>query len=207
MAGACGYLLIALYFVYDLQLAGAAAAPLWQRSLRKIFMPAQWVGLNTSEPLATWPPRALPAPVPCLSRILTVATVFIYLLGPSGSVFQGVQNWVYFNSQPDDNLMHLFKHYVFCNNSDECLNDNKCAGHGMFFGYEHKWCSCWWTIFRIAIWCCVAGCVAPSLAPRTYYAFAYNWTKIISDFHSKWIPVRVFVGSKPTIRHFKAIAL
>ena len=46
MAGACGFLLIAFYIVYDYKFA-ADAPPLWQRWLRTGFMPARWVGLNT----------------------------------------------------------------------------------------------------------------------------------------------------------------
>ena len=49
-AGACGYLLIALYMLYDYP----CEAPAWQRRLRTSLAPARWVGMNTVRP-ALWP--------------------------------------------------------------------------------------------------------------------------------------------------------
>jgi hypothetical protein len=131
MAGACGFLLIAFYIIYDLQPAAregsAAEPPRWQRWLRTGFMPCRWVGMNT---------------------------IFIYLLGPSGSVFGDAQRWVYFNGNTKDNVKDLVKHYVFC---EHTTDENICYGHGFLNGYDHKWCDFWWVIFRIVFWCCVAG--------------------------------------------------
>ena len=49
MAGSCGYLLIALYVVYDLPAnpLDPSYTPFWRRFLRRFFEPARWVGMNT----------------------------------------------------------------------------------------------------------------------------------------------------------------
>ena len=127
MAGACGFLLIAFYIVYDYKFA-ADAPPLWQRWLRTGFMPARWVGLNT---------------------------IFIYLLGPSGSVFGDAQRWIYFKGDTDNNVAQLVFSYVFCQNIEE--PEDICTGHGFLHGFHRKWSDFWWVVFRICFWCGVAG--------------------------------------------------
>eukprot|EP01051_Picozoa_sp_SAG22_P019770 SAG22_NODE_3755_length_1544_cov_0.891349_3_plen_154_part_01 len=77
MAGCSGYLLVIFYTVFDLQLddgydatalggsgSGRRVLVVLQRGLRLAFTPARWVGLNT---------------------------MFVYLMGPSGGVFFGLQ--------------------------------------------------------------------------------------------------------------------
>ena len=70
LAACCcsGYLLIALYVVYDLPSnpLDPSYVPFWRRFLRRFFEPARWVGMNT---------------------------IFIYLMAPSAEVFGQAQNW------------------------------------------------------------------------------------------------------------------
>ena len=151
MAGSCGYLLIALYVVYDLPSnhpLDPSYVPFWMRRfLRRFFEPARWVGMNT---------------------------IFVYIMAPSAEVFGHAQNWIYFNDHKGDNVRDLIYSHVFCNNpihhkSGTPLNmvpineggntkvyTSFCTG-GMFDDHPQRYAQLAWTIFRIAFWTCVAG--------------------------------------------------
>ena len=106
MAGACGYLLVGLYIVYDLDTflhynrkngwtdssANPMPPPWWQHTLRIGFEPMRWVGMNT---------------------------IFIYVWAPSCQMFGNVQQWLYFNGDPHQNLR--FVHTVHCLHCLHCL--------------------------------------------------------------------------------------
>jgi hypothetical protein len=115
-AGCSGFLLVAFYAIFDLELNSDGACPcdgdqscllpslapastatttaavesetpppppsppLWQRVLQAVFTPARWVGLNT---------------------------MFVYLMGPSGGVFYGLQSQFFFNGNRCEKRLFL----------------------------------------------------------------------------------------------------
>jgi hypothetical protein len=90
--------------------------------------------------------------------------MFIYLMGPSGGVFYGLQNWIYFNGDTETTPRELFYQYIFCQHQHKvCSPDDAsdcvklCYGYGIFNGAEKDTAKHCFLVFRIACWVGVAG--------------------------------------------------
>lgn len=99
---------------------------------------------------------AVPLPA---ARWVGLNTMFVYLMGPSGGVFFGLQNWLYFNGNREDTPRELFYKYVFCEHTEKIDHVKICAGYGIFNGTEKSTSKLCWLVFRIAFWVIVAGSV------------------------------------------------
>jgi hypothetical protein len=93
-----------------------------------------------------------------VARWVGLNTMFVYLMGPSGGIFFGLQNWFYFNGNPEDTPRNLFYQYTFCQHTEKIDHVKYCTGYGVFNGAERDTAELWWLVFRIAFWVGIAGC-------------------------------------------------